>query len=804
MKLHICALALASLTLGLTSCISTPKGAFDSRPKSTFDHSHGFQRISVTTDEFITQDGNRIELRGCNVGNWFLLEMWMLSHAGDGLVDDYTFNRNLIDRFGEEKAWELMNVYRENWIQPRDFEIIRSFGFNVIRLPFSYELIARYEGDDLVLREDPFHWLDRAVELAEQQGLYVILDMHAVPGRQSTDQPAGRVGMNELWDHRKHQERTIWLWGEIAAHYAGRDSIAGYDVINEPYGDFSMDVRPVLGPLMYEVTDTIRAIDEEVVIFFSNPIWGGHGFYGNPRERGYENIAFTEHHYPGLFGSERSLRSHWGLFRDIPSKAKNITAQGAPLFIGEFNPVFEDLGGGDMMRMYFDAYAEVGWASTMWSYKILHKEGSVIDDNWYMATNKAPLPRIDFRTAPEKEIRRWFEGLGSMELIVDEPMRVALTRPDPVEIPVHIQEQGLVEPPANDTFAGWSATDIGGAKAGGQKVHHESAIEIYGAGSDIWATSDSFRFVAAPTAATQLSARVHHLLDTAQYAKAGVMLRSGLEEDAPLVLLHIFNDGRIMFSQRRDKGTGLVEMAVGNSPLPVDLRLTRENNRAVAWISEDEGKSWRRVADTTISGINDARFGFAVSSHVQDRFTAAAFSHISIDGNAPADSSNPFPPPAAPQKVQIADASFEEDEGWTYGSAKGAPAAGGKTGSKSFHAELTVGEPTFAFQELPTMKANSELAVSASVRATGVKPDEEWGAAVLRLQLQIPDGRWLTFAEQRSMLSGTSTEWTPVMLRAMVPEGYPLRLAVGGENSWPAVDGAAIALDDVQLYLTEK
>ncbi|MDX2176416.1 MAG: cellulase family glycosylhydrolase [Candidatus Sumerlaeia bacterium] len=796
MKLYGFALSLVILVPCLASCARSTRSPMEGPEK--------IRRVSVTANEFVTEDGERIELRGVNAGNWFLLEMWMLSHAGDGLVDDYTFNKNLSDRFGEERAWELMDVYRENWIQPRDFEIIKSFGFNVVRLPFNYELIARYEGDELVLRKDPFFWLDRAVELAEAHGLYIIIDMHGVPGRQSVDQPAGRVGLNQLWSNRKNQERTVWLWGEIAKHYEGRGSIAGYDLINEPYGNFSMDVRPVLGPLMYEIADKIRSIDKDVVLFFSNPIWGGHAFYGSPRERGYRNIAFTEHHYPGLFGSERSLRSHWGLFGDIPAKAKKISAQGGPLFIGEFNPVFEDLGGGDLMRAYFDRYAAAGWASTIWSYKILHKEGSAITDNWYMATNKAPLMRIDFRTAPEEEIRAWFESLGSMELIVDEPMRLALTRPDPVAIPIHTLERGTSEPPAKDVFVGWSATDIGDAKAGGQKVYHQSAVEIYGAGSDIWANSDSFRFVGAPAGATQLSARLHHLVDTAQYAKAGVMLRGGLDADAPFAFLHIFNDGRIMFSQRNESGGTVVERPVGNFTFPVDLRLTKEGGKAVAWISMDQGNGWSRIAEVSISDIDNAQFGLAVSSHAPDRFTTAGFSHISTDGNPPADPSNPFPPPANPEKVQIANPSFEGADGWTYGSVKGAPTPGGKQGGRSFHAQLAEGETAFAYQVLPVLRPNSEVTLNAAVRAAGATRDSEWGAAVLRLQLQLPDGRWLTFAEQRSALSGASKNWTSITLRAAIPGGYPLRLAVGGVGVSPRLDGAVISIADVEVTVMEK
>ena len=95
--------------------------------------------------------------------------MWMLDQK---LPDQYTFESILEDRFGKEKKQELMEVYRENWIKENDFKIIKSFGMNTVRIPFQYTILMDpdrpYE-----LKNNAWYWLDKAVEWAENNGLYV-------------------------------------------------------------------------------------------------------------------------------------------------------------------------------------------------------------------------------------------------------------------------------------------------------------------------------------------------------------------------------------------------------------------------------------------------------------------------------------------------------------------------------------------------------------------------------------------------------------------------------------------------------
>ena len=42
----------------------------------------------------------------------------------------------LSERFGEEKAWELINIYQDNWFTEDDFVILKEEGVNCLRLPY--------------------------------------------------------------------------------------------------------------------------------------------------------------------------------------------------------------------------------------------------------------------------------------------------------------------------------------------------------------------------------------------------------------------------------------------------------------------------------------------------------------------------------------------------------------------------------------------------------------------------------------------------------------------------------------------
>ncbi len=301
------------------------------------------------------------------------------------------------------------------------------------------------------------------------------------------------------------------------------------------------------------------------------------------------------------------------------------------MFIGEWNPVFERLGGADLMRRYFDEYGQRGWAATIWSYKILHNEGGNINDNWYMVTNAKPLKKPDFTTASAEQIEAYFKWFGNMEYTIDEPMRHALTRPDPVALEFPDPAPKLTKPPHNDPLPVWRADDIGGALAGGQQVTGEQAMTIYGGGEDIWNESDQFRLVSKGVQGDFiLTATLNSLEYTHAFAKAGLMWRADDTPGSPHVMVHAFPSGKVALGWRETAGGRMREVQADNHAWPIQLRLTRKGDTITGEFSTDQ-TTWYPIAEPVVlDDGTEGRAGLAVLSHDNAALTTASFENIRL------------------------------------------------------------------------------------------------------------------------------------------------------------------------------
>ena len=359
--------------------------------------------LSTRGTAWVDASGNRIVLKGCNLGNWLLQEMWMHNMRTQGIPDQYTMEQVLTRRFGEAAKDRLMDTYRANYITARDFRIIKSFGMNVVRLPILYTLIED-DHQPYQLKPDAWKHIDRAVDLAEAEGIYVILDLHGAPGGQSGEHHTGREGQNHLWGSEENRKRTIWVWQQIAKRYRDRTAVAGYDLLNEPSAPSEAELRS----LVLTIYRAIREVDPNHTVIFP-ALADGFASYGQPagrlagkpQELGLANVAVTTHFYPGLFGwGEPSVQTHerW-LTQGVSEWRQRVEAGGVPMLVGEMNVVLRAAGGADMMRRSFDTYAGFGWATTMWAYKVFSSEGGVSGGSWGMVTNPpgpgAPLVKAE-------------------------------------------------------------------------------------------------------------------------------------------------------------------------------------------------------------------------------------------------------------------------------------------------------------------------------------------------------------------------------------------------------------------------
>lgn len=225
-------------------------------------------------------------------------------------------------------AYHLDSRYQ---LTEEDVSWIASKGFNVVRLYFYWSEFEKTQG---VYDVDGYlGYFDRAIDWCEKYGIYVIFDQHTSPYKwreewwfrgfptfytdvyasdwdctldfmilnDPTGTGQGRVMRDALTNMVKF----------IAARYAGRNVIAGYSLMNEPYGVLGdkapvhqdiwgagTDGRPYcyMQYLNEELGPTIRSKDPSAILFFN----ALDSYWWNTKPT-LLNVAFGDSYYIGSY-----------------------------------------------------------------------------------------------------------------------------------------------------------------------------------------------------------------------------------------------------------------------------------------------------------------------------------------------------------------------------------------------------------------------------------------------------------------------------------------------------------------------
>ena len=378
-----------------TPASSTPASSTASSAVSSSSSSDASGQTMLKTDGafWAKENGTHITLKGTNLGNWLVQEFWMFGQGGNGVTDQCTLENKLTERFGLAEKDRLIKLYRDSWITERDWDQMQAFGFNIVRLPILWSVIED-ESNLKTLRSDAWNYIDWSIAQAKARGIYVILDLHGAAGGQTPNDHTGCAGKNQYWTSAEDQDRTRWLWQQIATKYKDEPVVAAYDPLNEPWGSTPLDMATRVN----ELYDTIRAIDSKHIVLLPSH-YGSIDIYGNPADKSQTNVAFEIHPYPGLFG-DRPGDTAYMIHRDwlrcgaagtggVCDWNTRITALNIPLLVGEFQP-WQSAGlelGGQIARATYDTYASYGWASTSWAYKLVSAAGGQGLGTWGMVTN---------------------------------------------------------------------------------------------------------------------------------------------------------------------------------------------------------------------------------------------------------------------------------------------------------------------------------------------------------------------------------------------------------------------------------
>lgn len=186
------------------------------------------------------------KIKGVNLGNWLVLEKWMLPELfeGTGAEDEVWLNRKM----NPAELKEKMKEHRDTFITEQDFAFIKEQGIWLLRIPVPYFIF----GD-----RPPFNgcveYLDKAFDWAEKYGLQILIDLHTVPGSQNGYDNGGLTGVCKWCKNPEEVEFALTVLERLAKRYGQREGLYGIEALNEPISFLVYATAPSTG----------KAVDKE-------------------------------------------------------------------------------------------------------------------------------------------------------------------------------------------------------------------------------------------------------------------------------------------------------------------------------------------------------------------------------------------------------------------------------------------------------------------------------------------------------------------------------------------------------------
>ena len=204
------------------------------------------------------------------------------------------------------------------------------------------------------------------------------------------------------------------------------------------------------------------------------------------------------------------------------------------------------------------------------------------------------------------------------------------------------------------------SADIGAPLIAGSTTIAGSTHTILAGGTDIWDTSDQFRFVYQQvTGDADIVVRLASLNPADAWTKAGVMIRESLSANSRHATTAATGDRGYAFQRRIDTGSWSEHTDGGGGAASVWLRLVRSGARFDSYYSGD-GTRWTSLGADTIPMNETVYVGLAVTSHNETVASEATFDSLRIMGRTSGSEGTPGPgpqptptPPPEPQPVPL-------------------------------------------------------------------------------------------------------------------------------------------------------
>ena len=311
--------------------------------------------LKVDGLKIVDQYGQEVLFKGMGLGGWLEPEGYMFQMSGFANSPSQ-IHKKIQDLIGVDNTNNFYSVFRKNFVAENDIKALSKWGFNLVRLPFHYNVLTPPDSPGVYL-ESGFAIFDSLINWCRKYNIYIILDLHCAPGGES-DQPISDYdpAVPSLWQDTAKQTRTVDIWKTIASRYKNEPVVAGYDLINETRWDFPSGNKP-LHDLFVRITNAIRSVDTTHILYIEgNQYATDFSALTPPWDN---NMVYSFHKYWNT-NNMSSIQGYLNL----------RTSQHVPLWLGESgensNPWFTDC-------ITLMQQNDIGW-----SWWTLKKFGSVV------------------------------------------------------------------------------------------------------------------------------------------------------------------------------------------------------------------------------------------------------------------------------------------------------------------------------------------------------------------------------------------------------------------------------------------
>ena len=317
--------------------------------------------------DLVEPSGRVFPIRAIGLGNWLMPEGYMFKFKTARYPRQITALVEMA--LGREEARRFWDDFRDRYISREDIRLIRRAGFNTVRVPLHYGLFLGQHnafgtdsGRDMTFEGPGWALVDRLIGWCREEGLRVILDLHAAPGGQTGVNHDDGTGFPLVFYVPREERRTTALWLEIARRYREEPTVLGYELLNEPistYHDQDM-LNPGLEPFYRRLSEKVRQVDPNHLIFLAAAQWDQNfEVFGPPFTR---DLVYVYHQFWSPTGLDA-----------IQDYVNFAMLYQAPILLGEAGEASNQWN-----REYSALNERFGFGWSFWTYKNLDSPASVV------------------------------------------------------------------------------------------------------------------------------------------------------------------------------------------------------------------------------------------------------------------------------------------------------------------------------------------------------------------------------------------------------------------------------------------